>query len=150
MYADDLNGYKPFENNIGNDIFYVVLRGCQTNLHSWGKANGVSFASAKESFHIVSRSRPDGDPFRILGVTFDCKLVMSDAVTECVHECGWRVLCLLRGRRYHTQEEILMLYKAHVLSYIEYRTCAFAHASDSVLIPFDNVQRDLFTAGVYK
>eukprot|EP00959_Pyramimonas_sp_CCMP1952_P180401 3772509-Pyramimonas_sp.AAC.1 len=36
--------------------------------------------------------------------------------------------------------ELVLLYKAHILSFIEYRTCAFTHASNSVSASLDRVQ----------
>eukprot|EP00969_Alexandrium_andersonii_P115912 5125751-Alexandrium_andersonii.AAC.1 len=36
---------------------------------------------------------------------------------------------------------MVQLYKAHVLSYVEYRTAAVAHAATSVLAPLGNLQR---------
>ena len=49
-------------------------KNCQTELHKWCKANQVSFDPAKESVHIMSHAQPHGDPFKLLGVTHDCKL----------------------------------------------------------------------------
>ena len=40
----------------------------------------------------------------------------------------------------HTDAELVLLFKAHNLSFIEYRTCAFTHASDSVLAPVEKNQ----------
>eukprot|EP00959_Pyramimonas_sp_CCMP1952_P303084 6341889-Pyramimonas_sp.AAC.1 len=73
----------------------------------------------------------------ILGVLFDVKLVMSEAVEKCVSDASWRVYSLVRTRRSHTDAELVRLFKAHVLSYIEYRTCAVYHASSSVLSLLD-------------
>jgi len=47
---------------------------------------------------------------------------------------------LVRTRRFHIDAELVGLYKAHVLSYIEYRTSAVYHASSSVLSPLDAIQ----------
>ena len=39
--------------------------------------------------------------------------------------------------------DIIILFKAHILSYIEYRTAGIFHASDSVLAPLNNVLKNL-------
>ena len=65
---------------------------------------------------------------------------MDEAISDCAQEAGWRIHSILRSRRYHTDSEIVGLYKAHVLSYIEYRTPAIAHSSSSALSLLDNVQ----------
>ena len=44
------------------------------------------------------------------------------------------------NRRYHTDADLIALFKSHILSYIEYRTPAIAHASASVLAPLDAIQ----------
>ena len=36
--------------------------------------NQVVFEAARESFHVVSRTEPEGEDFKFLGVDFDCKL----------------------------------------------------------------------------
>eukprot|EP00959_Pyramimonas_sp_CCMP1952_P101560 2124808-Pyramimonas_sp.AAC.1 len=66
-------------------------RECQTSLRSWGAANRAVLDPGKESFYIISRSRPAGAPFKILGVRFDNYLLMRDAIADCVRERGWRV-----------------------------------------------------------
>ena len=64
---------------------------------------------------------------------------MHEAVDQCVASASWRVYSLLRTRRFHTDAELINLFKAHVLSFIEYRNCAISHASTSVLAPLDDV-----------
>eukprot|EP00415_Alexandrium_ostenfeldii_P004797 UN4797 len=65
---------------------------------------------------------------------------MDTAVHSCVVQCGWKLRLLLRTQRFHTDSELVILYKAHILSYIEFRTAALAHAASSVLAPLDAVQ----------
>ena len=64
---------------------------------------------------------------------------MHETVDECVASCQWKIMNLLRTRRFHTDSELVLLFKAHILSFIEYRTCAISHASSSVLAPLDAV-----------
>eukprot|EP00969_Alexandrium_andersonii_P202318 8939466-Alexandrium_andersonii.AAC.1 len=66
---------------------------------------------------------------------------MHEAVQSCVDDCGWKLRTLSRTRRYHTEAEMVQLYKAHILSYIEYRTAAICHAASTVLAPLDALQR---------
>jgi hypothetical protein len=125
------------------------LRLCQQELHTWGKANQVVFDPAKESLHILLKSEPGGEDFKILGVVFDPSLTMRSAVEEVVQEASWKLKMLLRTRRYYTDAELVLLYKAHLLSYLEYRTPAIYHATREVLQRLDRVQtRFLRDAGV--
>ena len=68
---------------------------------------------------------------------------MIDAVHKCVHQCSWKLQSILRTRRYYTTAQMINLYKAHILSYIEYRTPAISHASATTLAPLDRIQARL-------
>ena len=115
-------------------------------LHSWGRANQVTFDATKESKHILSRSNPYGDPFSLLGIQFDCKLLMTDTVLDLARTCRWKLKALLRTRRFNTGEQLVLLYKAQLLSFIEYRTAAIYHACRSALDMLDHVQEKLLEA----
>ena len=86
---------------------------------------------------------PHGNNFRILGVNFHTKLLIGDAINKCVRQCTWKLQSILRAKRYYTIVEQISLYKAHILSYIEYRTPAIAHASATTLAPLDAIQNRL-------
>ena len=47
---------------------------------------------------------------------------------------------MLRTRRFYTDADLIVLYKAHLLSFLEYRTPAIYHATRAVLERLDNVQ----------
>ena len=49
----------------------------------WGASNSARFDASKESMHVLSRSNPWGDKFQILGMNFDVKLLMCDAIHSC-------------------------------------------------------------------
>ena len=76
----------------------------------------------------------------MLGVPFDCRLCMCDAVEEVVCGASRRAKGLLRCRRYYGVPDMVLLYKAQVLSYMEYRTPAISHAADRHLDRLDAVQ----------
>jgi hypothetical protein len=141
VYADDLNGFRIFSAETNNEDIQKSLQLCQRELHAWGRANQVSFDASKESSHILSLTDSVGGMFRLLGVSFDGELTMADAVAEVVTEAGWKLRTLLRTQRYYTDADLIVLYKSHVLSYLEYRTPAVYHATRSVLDKLDEVQR---------
>ena len=140
VYADDLNAIRTVDGKMENDVALQEGHRCQAELHRWGRANGVSFDPGKESTHVLSRSDPAGDPFRILGVSFDLKLIMGDAIHSLAADAGWRIRIILRSRRFHSLPEMIHLYKSQVLSYIEYRTVAIYHACSSHLEHIDKLQ----------
>jgi hypothetical protein len=146
VFADDLNAYKLFENTTCNDEIVESCTRCQRELHAWGRANGVSFDPAKESMHVLSRTDPFGDSFRILGVLFDCKLTMAQSVNALHREASWRLRTLLRVQRFHTVSELVHLFKSQIWSHIEYRTSAIFHACSTHLARIDSVQRSFLRA----
>ena len=146
VFADDLNAFKLFANSVPDPVLFSHLGGCQQELHKWGRANGVSFEPAKESFHILSHRSPAGENFKLLGIVFDCKLLMHEAISTCSCEGGWRSLQILSCRRYYSIRELVFLYKSHVLSYLEFRTPAISHASSSSLLLLDGVQQRFLMA----
>ena len=68
---------------------------------------------------------------------------MTAAAREVATEAGWRLQTLLRSRRFFSQAELLHLYKAQVLSFIESSLPGYYHAAASTLEPIDRVQRRL-------
>ena len=111
-------------------------------LNKWGTANQVAFDAGKESQHILSLSDPEGSVFKLLGVPFDTELSMGQAVSELVSSAGWKLRTLLRTKRFYSDADLVVLYKAHLLSYLEYRTPAIYHATRAVLHRLDAVQRN--------
>ena len=71
---------------------------------------------------------------------------MHDAIRECAVEAGWRSLNILHARRYYATRNLIILYKAHVLSYIEYRTPSISHTCNTTLTLLSNVQHRFLQA----
>ena len=142
VYADDYNAFKTYPACTHNRLIYSELREFQRELHLWGRGNQVQFDAGKENLLIMSTTNPEGDAIRLLGVDFDGKLQMGMAIGACVDEASWRLRTLLRTRRFHTDAELLLLFKSHILSYLEYRTPAIYHACETVLTPLNRVLRN--------
>ena len=90
---------------------------------------------------IVSTVDPLGGPIMLLGINFDNKLIMANAVHKCATTAAWKTRALLRTRRFYSTLDLVMMYKSHVLSYIEYRTPGIHFACTSVLQDIDDVQK---------
>ena len=141
VFADDLNCSKVMDTQLTNAEILAETRGCQEEVHAWGRGNRVAFDADKESFHILHRGRGEGENFTILGTEFDVALNMHDAAHSVSTEAGWRLRTLLRTRRYHSLRQMVNLYKAQVMSYIESRTVGLHHAAPTTLLCVDKVQR---------
>ena len=93
-----------------------------------------------ESYHILSTTDNYGSNFKLLGIEFDVALRMDKAVEDVVFAAGWKLKMLVRTRRFYTDGELVILYKSHLLSYLEYRTPAIYHATRDILHKLDRVQ----------
>ena len=71
---------------------------------------------------------------------------MSDTVFDLVKDCKWKLKAILRTRKINTSDGLISLYKAQVLSYIEYRTAAIYHACSTSLAALETVQTKLLQA----
>ena len=89
---------------------------------------------------MLSLSDPDGSNFKLLGVPFDTELCMACAVSELVSAAGWKLRVILRTRRFYSDADLITFFKAHLLSFLEYRTPAIYHATRAVLSRLDAVQ----------
>ena len=139
LFADDLNGFKPFHRLVANDVILNCIQEVQEEVHLWEEANQVTFDAGKEHVAIISNTDPYGECFKILGIRFDTKLLMSRAILECVSEAGWKFQTLLRTARYHNDANLFELFKSHVVSFLEYRTAGIYHAASSNLAPLDRI-----------
>jgi hypothetical protein len=146
VFADDLNSWKQYEAGTPADTMLQDMKHCQRELHAWGSANQVTFDPAKENLLVLNRHKPHGGSFKLLGVDFDCKLSMSDAVYDLAKECKWKLKAVLRTRKFNTGGGLINLYKAQILSFIEYRTAAIYHACSTALSELDSVQTKLLEA----
>ena len=140
MFADDLSAYRAYAPSVTSRIILDDLQECQSELHAWGASRQILFDSGKESFHILARGEPQGEPFKFLGVTFDTKLIMDNACSEIAAQGHHRACTVLRLRPYYGTEQVISFYRSQVLSYIEVYTTAIHHANDFFLNMVDRVQ----------
>ena len=70
---------------------------------------------------------------------FDIGLFMNDAVRATVIDASWKLKSLLRSVRFFSTRDMIMMFKSHILSVIEYRTPAIVHAATSTLTPLDRI-----------
>ena len=89
---------------------------------------------------MLSRTDPFGPNFKLLGIEYDCRLFMTDAVRSLVGKVRWKLKMLLRAKRFYSLEDLMIQYKQQILSYLEYRTPAIYHATSTVLGRVDRLQ----------
>ena len=91
--------------------------------------------------HKIHRQHVDRSTFKILGILFDNRLLMHHAIHDLAIGAGWRLKSLLRASRYFSQAELVRLYKAQVLSFVEAGSLAFGHAPVTTLERLERIQR---------
>ena len=146
VFADDLNAWRKYEAGIKHDDMKQAMWKCQDELHKWGNANQVKFDAGKEHQLILNRHSPHGDGFALLGVDFDTKVLMSSAVHDLARKCQWKIKTILQTGRFKTGADLVNLYKAQVLSFIEYRTAAIYRACNSSHEELQHVQDKILVA----
>ena len=139
LYADDLNCFRAYARHISEDTILSELNECQEQVHLWGAANQVVFDASKEDFTILDTQSDDEKIVKLLGIHFDTRLRMDYAIHECAQEASWKLRSLLRSRRFFKDAEMVLHFKSHLLSYIEYRTPAIYHATTTALAPIDRI-----------
>ena len=137
MFADDLQAYKRYTKDVRNTTIFRHTTKCQEELHKWGEANCATFEDSKESVTILSRSDPAGPAFKNMGITFDAGLYMHTAIESLVDKVNWKLRTVMRTSRFFNTAEIIHLYKARILSFIEYRTAAIYHGAATALARVD-------------
>ena len=77
---------------------------------------------------------------------FDPQLKMELATREVAARACDKLRMLLRSRRFHSTASLILLYKAHVLSILEFCTPAVYHAPGFFLSALDRVQEAFLSA----
>ena len=75
--------------------------------------------------------------FRILEIQFNRNFFMHECADEAGISSNCKLRILMRTHRYYTSYQLIVLYKADILKYLECRTPALLHAADSVTTPID-------------
>ena len=63
-FAHDLNAYRAYDGYTSNKTIMKHARKCQTEVHTWGRANQVVFEPTKESVTIISNHEPERADFK--------------------------------------------------------------------------------------
>ena len=72
---------------------------------------------------------------------------MEKTIYDRVARCRWKAQTIMRTAKFHTVDELVLLYKAKILSIIEYRTAAIYHTAQHLLEMVNDIQ-DTFIWGL--
>ena len=105
-----------FAISTANEEVLEKMWACRSGLHEWAQVERAKFDPGKEHSLVLSRRSPLGDDFKLLGIAFDCKLVMSAAAHATAVKAGAKLRALLRTRRFYSVSDFVCGYNAHVPS----------------------------------
>ena len=139
MFADDLNVFQKFDRRVSNEECLKTSYLCRERVHKWGRANRVAFDATKEHAVIIHPLSAEGDPFKLLGLLVDCKLIMLPAVEKILSQIKPKIRAILRTKKYYDNKTLISQFKTHIWGVMECHSGGLFHASDSVLKKLDQV-----------
>ena len=145
MFADDLNVFREFDRLCPLQRVEQHLQQTRESVHKWGKRNRVIFDAGKEHIVVIHPDHGYGEPFKLLGCLIDVKLTMSCAVDAILSVARPKVTSLLRLRGHYSLSDLIIQYKTHIWSYIEYQNGCIYHAAPTHLDRFDRLQDHFLT-----
>ena len=127
--ADDMNAWKMYGATVPNDVIMADSAICQRNLLEWGNAIRGCFDHEKQPMHVLSLKENEGSDFRILGILYDPRLAMKDAVAKTAAQCRWK-LCVCYG----LANTMLMLSWSQCISRTCFPTSSIARQVSTTLV----------------
>ena len=140
LFADDLNVFQEFDRLAPVSACHSQLERCRTRVHSWGRANRVSFDAAKEHVVILHPAEGVGQSFKLLGCMIDVDLRMNSAVEQVLSKIRPKIMAILRTRGYYSIADLILQFKTHIWGLIEAHMGGYFHAAPSLLQKLDHAQ----------
>jgi hypothetical protein len=162
-YADDSTLHKTFhfKTHPSSSLLEAArsdttasLNADLTELESWASDNIVSFNASKTQSIIISNRNTtpisnltfngidiqNSTSIEILGITVDSKLCMDRHIINLAKKASSKLSFLYRAKPNFTAEQLVIIYKSHVRSQMEYGSPLFAGCSAYALHLLDSVQ----------
>ena len=141
MFADDLNVYKIYDNSCSNDDIVSSMEQAKRQVHKWGTRNRVEFDANKEHIVIIHPANGQGEDFKLLGCLIDVQLRMEHAVDALMARARPKIQALLKTQSMYSVSDMLMQYKTHIWSILEYQNGTIMHAAPCLLAKLDDMQK---------
>ena len=101
----------------------------------------MTFDAGREFIPIIRSVYASGDPFKLLGLLVDTKLIMRQAVEQILARVRPRIKALLRTRSHYSNASLVGQFKTHVWGLMEAHPGGIFHASTSILDQLDHAQK---------
>ena len=102
VFADDLNVFKRFDKKYPNEDILHDMQLCRVRVHHWGGINRVAFDPGKEHIVVLHPRDGSGDPFKLLGLMVDVKLLMNQAIEKILSQIRPKIKAILRTKPYYS------------------------------------------------
>lgn len=133
MFADDLNNFQEFDRLVPLPTVKSLLEACRARVHSWGRANRVTFDPGKEHLVVIHPSVGHGAAFRLLGCMMITDLRIHSAIEQLMFQIRLKIRAILRTRAYYKVPDLMGQFKTHIWGLIEAHNREYFHASPSML-----------------
>ena len=140
MFADDLNVFQEFDRLVPLPTVVSTLETCRTRVHSWGRANRVTFDPGKEHLVVMHPSLGHGAAFKLLGCIMDTDLRMHSAIEQLMSKIRPKITAILRTRAYYKVPDLIGQFKTHIWGLIEAHNGGYFHAVPSLLDKIEHAQ----------
>ena len=105
-----------------------------------GLESKVNFEPSKERFAVLHPRHGEGENFKLLGCIFDVNLNMDSCVAKILSVARPKIRNLLRSRPYFTEQDLILQFKTHIWSFVEYFTPCIYHCGVTLLDRIDALQ----------
>ena len=111
-FADDLVCFQQFDCSWSNADILSKMEHHQTAVHKWGSLHRVEFDPSKEHMMVLHHRDGLGEPFKLLGATIDCKLLMHGTVENLIAKARLELKSLLSCRRFYGVSDLVVMFKS--------------------------------------
>jgi len=126
VIADDLNIFNKFPHTSSPTCIWNDLERTREKIHEWGHQNRVILEASKEFMTILHPGTRESANFKLLGCLFDVRLNMEAAIDAIVGKVRPKLKSLLRTRAFYMTDDLVVQYKAHILTLMEVHTGAIS------------------------
>ena len=119
LFADDLAMFQKFAKTETNEQIHRHMHLCRTRVHKWGRVNRVAFDPSKEHVVVIHPTLGEGDPFKLLGLLIDHKLIMDVGIEKILSQARPKIRAILRTKPHYNVAELITQFKTHIWGIVE-------------------------------
>ena len=101
----------------------------------------MAFDPSKEHVVVIHPTLGEGDPFKLLGLLIDHKLIMDVGIEKILSQARPKIRAILRTKPHYNVAELITQFKTHIWGIMETHNGGIFHASNHLVDRFDASQR---------